>query len=107
VDEPHGTGHSQLGGPFLGRRDERRAEVHAGAADPVVAGPGAEHLAAAAGQVEHGGAGGQPECDPEDRQLARIDRVVDAVVALAFDEVSGEVHGSRQSCPSNRLPELI
>ena len=58
------AGHAELGGPHPGRVREHGADVHPGPGHPVVARPGAQQLAAAAGQVEHRRARRRPAARP-------------------------------------------
>ena len=61
VDEQDPVGDAEFGGAGLGLPGEDRADVHPGAGETQVACPGAQHLARAAGQVEHPCPGGEME----------------------------------------------
>jgi hypothetical protein len=88
VLERHRAGDAEVDGARPGGGQERGTDVDPGAGDAVVAAPGAEHLAAAAAQVEQALAGPQVDGAAERRQLLFAERVVDAVTAFPDDELA-------------------
>ncbi len=92
VDELDLFPDAELGGAGPGLVGEGRADVDTGSRDPVVTSPGAQHLARAAGQVEHLFPGSELERFTQVRELGRGQWVVDPVAALADGDDAGEVH---------------
>src|ERR1700733_11239274 len=92
--EPDPVGDAQVSGPVPRGRHEDLAEVHPQALDPVPPGPGAQHLALAAAQVE------QPLIAPPPAQLAQEfqllvrERVQDPVARLGYLMLAQDVHGT-------------
>jgi len=92
MDEPDPVGDLQLGGAGTRRRGEDRADVHPSAADVVVAGPGAQQLTLAAGQVEDGHTRAQVQDAAQDNQPLGRERVQDAMAALTDDKTARKIH---------------
>lgn len=82
----------EFGGPGARPGEEDRRDVHAGAGDAVVPGPGAQQLAGAAARVERPGAGPQSERPAQRGELLRGQRVVHAVTARTDGVLTCEIH---------------
>jgi hypothetical protein len=82
--EPDPVGDPQVSGPVPRGGHEDLADVHPQALDPVPLGPGAEHLALTAGQVEQAHIPPPPAQLAQQFQLLVGERVEDPVAGLSY-----------------------
>ena len=92
VHEGDPVGDAKLVGPPPGQLDADGADIDTRARNMVVPGPGAEHLAAARGQVQQGVAGPQPDGATESGKLLSRERVDDPLIALANGVMTRKIH---------------
>ena len=90
--EPDPVGDPQVSGPGPRRGDVDLAEVHAQALDPVPPGPGAEHLALAAAQVEQPLVPPPPAQLPDEGQLLVGEWIEDPVLGLGYLVLAQHIH---------------
>jgi hypothetical protein len=97
VHETDAVGDTEFGGPLARRGQERCADVDADSGDLMIAGPGRQHLALAAAQVQHRAAGPQPDRVAESGEFVLGDRVEDLVTALPDGETTWQIQCSDSS----------
>ncbi len=98
MDEFDPVGDAEFLGALRRLPTEQPALVDADAPNPVVAGPGAQHLAGAAAEVQHPGLRFEPQRRAERGEFFRRERIVDAVGALSDVEDPWDVHSGKPSC---------
>jgi hypothetical protein len=92
MDEGDPIGHAEFFSAEFRLLGEQAAHVDAGADDPVIACPGAQHLPRTAAEVEHSGRCFQTQRRAESGELFGCKRVVDAVSTFGDVEDPWNVH---------------